>query len=136
VRRPLPIGAALVLVAFAACGGEDETTTVTTTVTGAGATTTGAETTPPAQTTTSTAADCVSKSAPNVSDLSVENMGCKEADALTGEVIQSLSREPFSVAGFECEIRGRSGPESGSILGAEDIRCASGDRSFRFSFGD
>jgi hypothetical protein len=63
-------------------------------------------------------------------------MSCNEADALTGEVIQSLSREPFTAAGFECEIRGPSGPDTGPILGAEDITCQSGDRSFSFSFGD
>ena len=48
----------------------------------------------------------------------------------------ALSRKPFTVGDFQCEIRGRSGPDSGPILGAEDIRCSSGERSFRFSFGD
>lgn len=137
MRRLLPIGAALALAALAGCGGDD-TETVTTTVTGSGtATTTGATTEPEATTTTTDSVqDCTSKSAPNVTDLSVRNMTCEEADSLAGEVIQALSRQPFSAAGFECEILGRSGPDSGPILGAENIRCSSGDRAFRFSFGD
>jgi hypothetical protein len=116
VRSAPAIGALAGLIALAGCGG-DETTTTTTTVTSATET-------------------CSSKSAPNVTDLTVENMACEEADALVGDVIQSLSREPFTAAGFECEIRGRSGPASGPILGAEGIHCASGERSFTFSFGD
>ena len=136
MRRLVAVGATLALVAVAGCGG-DETTTVTTTVTGSGtATTTGRTTGADTTTTADTVKDCTSGAAPNVTNLSVRNMTCEEADSLTGEVIQSLSRQPFSAAGFECEILGQAGPDSGPILGAEDIRCTSGDRAFRFSFGD
>ena len=121
-------GAAIVLVALAGCGGDD-TTTVTTTVTEGAATTTG-------PTGPETTTGCGSTSAPNVTDVTVENMTCEEANDLIADVIQSLSREPFTAAGFECEIRGQSGPDSGAILGAEDITCTSGDRTFVFSFGD
>jgi hypothetical protein len=100
------------LVGLAGCGGDDT------------------------ETATETAQTCTSKSTPNVTDLSVLNMSCDEADALTGEVIGSLSRQPFTAAGFECEIQGGSAPATGPILGAEDIRCTSGEREFRFSFGD
>jgi hypothetical protein len=106
-------------------------------VTGTGAAPTTSTT---EQTTTTTAADivedCTSESAPNVTDFSVRNMSCEEADALTAEVVQSLSRQPFTAAGFDCQILGQYAPDSGPILGAEDIRCTSGDRAFRFSFGD
>jgi hypothetical protein len=111
------VAAAFALVALAGCGGDDDTTTVTTTA-------------------EQTAGSCTSQASPNVTGLEVTNMSCEEADALTGDVIQSLSREPFTAAGFECEIRGQSGPDSGAILGAEDITCTSGDRTFVFSFGD
>jgi hypothetical protein len=135
VRRLLTIGGAFGLLVLAGCGG-DETTTVTTTVSGSGAATTTAPTGPETTTSGETGSTCTSKSAPNVTDLVVTNMSCEEADSLTGEVIRSLSHEPFTVAGFECEIRGRSGPDEGPILGAEDITCTSGERTFRFSFGD
>ena len=111
-------GAAFALVALAGCGGDDEETVTETRTDG------------------QTTEVCDSTAAPNVTDLEVTNMSCEEADALTGDVIQSLSREPFTAAGFECEIRGQSGPDSGAILGAEDITCTSGDRTFVFSFGD
>ena len=117
---------------IAGCGGDStETVTVTETEAGADTTTTG-ET----KTTEESVQDCTSKSAPNVTDLSVRNMSCEETDALTGDVISSLSRKPFTAAGFDCEILGNFGPESGPILGAEDIRCTSSDKAFRFSFGD
>jgi hypothetical protein len=81
--------------------------------------------------------DCVSAFAPNVSDLSVRNMGCSEADGLTGSVIADLQPGAFSSAGFSCQILGEYGPAGGGpILGASDIRCTQGDRAFRFSFGD
>jgi hypothetical protein len=113
--------AACGLALAAGCGGDDtETTTVTTTT----------------QTAQDVVEDCTSKSAPNVTDLSVRNMSCEEADDLAGDVIGSLSRKPFTAAGFDCEILGGSAPDSGTILGAENIRCISGDRAFRFSWGD
>jgi hypothetical protein len=100
------------LVGLAGCGGDDT------------------------ETGTETAQTCTSKSAPNVTDFSVLNMSCDEADALAGEVVGSLSRQPFTAAGFECEIQGGSARTTRPIVGAEDIRCTSGEREFRFSFGD
>lgn len=38
--------------------------------------------------------------------------------------------------GFSCQILGRYGPPDGPILGAENVRCAQGDRAFRSSWGD
>lgn len=80
--------------------------------------------------------DCVSEFEPNVSDLSVRNMSCAEADALIISVIEDLQPGTFTNAGFSCQILGRYGPPDGPILGAENIRCAEGDRAFRFSWGD
>lgn len=119
-------------MALAGCGGDD-TATTTVTATEPASTT---STTEGSTTTADEVEDCTSKSAPNVTDLSVRNISCEQADSLTAEVIQSLSRQPFKAAGFDCEILGQSGPDSGAILGAEDIRCTSGDQAFRFSFGD
>jgi ABC-type glycerol-3-phosphate transport system substrate-binding protein len=132
MRRGSLIVAVGGLLALAGCGG-DSTETTTVTATGPATTTSATE---PTTTTTDTVEDCTSKSEPNITGLSVRNMSCEEADKLTADVVQSLSRKPFSAAGFECEILGQSGPDTGPILGAEDIRCTSGDQAFRFSFGD
>lgn len=132
IPRTGPLVAAVCgLLVLAGCGG-DSTQTETVTATGPR---TATDTTP-TQTQTDVVEDCTSKAAPNVTGLSVRNMSCEEADALTGDVIGSLSRKPFSAAGFDCEILGESGPESGPILSASDIRCSSGEMAFRFSFGD
>jgi uncharacterized protein (TIGR00288 family) len=80
--------------------------------------------------------DCVSELAPNVSDMSVRNMSCTEADDFAIAVIRDLPPGTFERAGFSCQILGRYGPPDGPILGAENIRCAQGDRAFRFSWGD
>lgn len=79
--------------------------------------------------------DCTSQYEPNVADMSVRNMSCAEADALTSDVIQALAPS-FSVDGYSCSILGDIGEYDGVILGASDIRCESGDQAFRFSFGD
>jgi hypothetical protein len=79
--------------------------------------------------------DCTSQYYPNVTDLSVRNMDCAEADALTTQAIQALAPS-FSIPGYSCSILGEYGPPDGPILGATDIRCESGDQAFRFSFGD
>jgi hypothetical protein len=79
--------------------------------------------------------DCTSQYYPNVTDLSVRNMDCAEADALTSQAIQALAPS-FSIPGYSCSILGDYGPPEGPILGATDIRCESGDQAFRFSFGD
>jgi len=70
-----------------------------------------------------------------VSDLSVRNMSCAEADAVVIQAIPVLAPS-FAVAGFSCSILGEYGPPGGPILGASDIRCESGDRAFRFGFAD
>jgi hypothetical protein len=79
--------------------------------------------------------DCTSQYYPNVTDLSVRNMDCAEADALTTQAIQALAPS-FSIPGWSCSILGDYGPPEGPILGATDIRCESGEQAFRFSFGD
>lgn len=80
--------------------------------------------------------DCVSEFEPNVSDMSVRNMTCAEADDLIIVAIQNLRPATFQSAGFRCQILGRYGPPDGPILGAENVRCAQGDKAFRFSWGD
>lgn len=80
-------------------------------------------------------ADCTSQHYPNVTDMSVRNMDCAEADALTAVAIQALA-PTFTIPGWSCSILGDYGPPGGPILGASDIRCVAGDRAFRFSFGD
>lgn len=80
--------------------------------------------------------DCDSRYAPNVSDLSVRNMDCSEADDLTVSVVAILQPGVFQSAGFTCQILGEYGPRSGRILGASDIRCTKGNTTFRFSWGD
>ena len=80
--------------------------------------------------------DCVSEFEPNVSDMSVRNMSCAEADDFVIAAVQDLRRGTFESAGFSCQILGRYGPPEGPILGAENIRCAQGDKAFRFSWGD
>jgi hypothetical protein len=79
--------------------------------------------------------DCTSEYYPNVTDMSVRNMDCSEADGLTSAAIQALA-PTFSIPGFSCSILGDYTEIEGRILGASDIRCVSGDRAFRFSFGD
>jgi hypothetical protein len=79
--------------------------------------------------------DCTSEYYPNVTDMSVRNMDCAEADALTSAAIQALA-PTFTIPGWTCSILGDYGPPGGPILGANDIRCIAGDRAFRFSFGD
>lgn len=80
-------------------------------------------------------ADCTSEHFPNVTDMSVRNMDCAEADALAPAAIQALA-PTFTIPGWSCSILGPYGPPGGPILGASDIRCVAGDRAFRFSFGD
>ena len=80
--------------------------------------------------------DCTSELEPNVSDMSVRNMSCSEGDDLIIAAIQNLQPGTFESAGFSCQILGSYGPADGPILGAENIRCADGDRAFRFSWGD
>jgi hypothetical protein len=79
--------------------------------------------------------DCTSEYYPNVTDMSVRNLDCAEADALTSTAIQALAPS-FTIPGWSCSILGDYGPPGGPILGASDIRCVAGDRAFRFSFGD
>ncbi|KAA0267397.1 MAG: hypothetical protein EDQ89_11785, partial [Acidobacteria bacterium] len=79
--------------------------------------------------------DCTSEHYPNVADMSVRNMDCAEADALTSVAIQALA-PTFTIPGWSCSILGDYTEIEGSILGATDIRCVAGDRAFRFSFGD
>lgn len=78
--------------------------------------------------------DC-SSAYETVSDVSVRNMECAEADAVIIQAIPTLAPN-FAVAGFSCTILGDYGPPDGPILGASDIRCEAGDRAFRFSFAD
>ena len=80
--------------------------------------------------------DCVSEFEPNVSDMSVRNMSCAEADDFVIAAIRNLQPGTFESAGFSCQILGRYGPPDGPILGAENIRCTQGDRAFRFSWSD
>ncbi|MFZ0256461.1 MAG: serine/threonine-protein kinase, partial [Gammaproteobacteria bacterium] len=80
--------------------------------------------------------DCISEYEPNVSDMSVRNMSCAEGDDFVLAAIQDLQPGSFQSAGFTCQILGRYGPPEGPILGAENVRCAEGDRAFRFSWGD
>jgi len=70
-----------------------------------------------------------------VTELSVRNMDCAEADPLVLQAIQALA-PTFTVSGWSCSILGDYGPPGGPILGATDIRCVSGDRAFRFNFAD
>jgi chromosome segregation ATPase len=78
--------------------------------------------------------DCAS-TIETASDVSVRNMSCEEADGFILQAIPSLAPS-FSVGEFSCTILGDYGPAQGPILGAEDIRCESGDRAFRFGFAD
>jgi hypothetical protein len=73
---------------------------------------------------------------PNVTEMSVRNMGCEEANGYVERAIVVLAPDSFSVEEFSCSILGPYGPQTGPILGAEDVRCDSGDRAFRFSWGD
>jgi hypothetical protein len=78
--------------------------------------------------------DCTS-TVSTASDVSVRNMSCEEADALILEAIPNLA-PGFTTGAFTCTILGDYGPPSGPILGAEDVRCESGDQAFRFGFAD
>lgn len=78
--------------------------------------------------------DCVS-TVETASDVSVRNMSCEEADTLILQAIPSLAPS-FTVGEFSCTILGDYGGSEGLILGASDVRCASGDRAFRFGFAD
>jgi hypothetical protein len=79
--------------------------------------------------------DCTSQYEETVSDMSVRNMDCAEADAIIIQAIPVLA-PTFSVAGYSCSILGDYGPPGGPILGASDVRCESGEQAFRFSFAD
>ena len=72
--------------------------------------------------------DCpVTGAEPNLSDLSVRNMGCAEAVGVIGDF--SSIYQSFSVRGFSCtRISG------GELAGA--WRCVQGTRAFRFDFAD
>jgi ABC-type transporter Mla subunit MlaD len=78
--------------------------------------------------------DCTS-TVETASDVSVRNLSCEEADALILQAIPALAPS-FSVGEYTCTILGDYGPRDGPILGAEDVRCESGDRAFRFGFAD
>jgi hypothetical protein len=70
-----------------------------------------------------------------VTEMSVRNMDCAEAEPLVLQAIQALA-PTFTIPGWTCSILGDYGPPGGPILGATDVRCVAGDRAFRFNFAD
>lgn len=79
-------------------------------------------------------ADCT-PGAQTVTDFSVRNMDCDEAEAIVLDAIPVLAPS-FSVDGFSCTILGDYGPTDGPVLGATDVRCEAGEQAFRFGFAD